>query len=605
MQDVTKRDGGDADPHRLDAPQSSRLRRIGDIVLRWREASILLACVLLAVYFQSTNSTFLSVSNIKNLIDFTATTAIIAAGEVMVLVCGELDLSVGMVYALVPFVMHFLIADGVPSGAAMVLALAAAGMIGLVNGAITTFLSVPAFVTTLGTMFLINGLTLTISGGFPVEPQAGAVFTAAFGGSPWARLAWALAIAIVLQFVLNRTRFGLHTIATGGNLVAAAEVGIKVTSIKISNFVLCSVLGGFAGVIELIPHRLDRSARGRIRDHVHGHRLGGDRRHASDRRLRNCHRRPRRRAGAGDPPGRLHAQRGERLHFRHDPRRRDPFDHGVQRPADHVAGTGRRMMATPVGPEVLRAEHVEKSFGKIVALRDVNLTLRRGEVLGLLGDNGAGKSTLMKIFTGYYRPSAGQLYFEGRPVQFRSVSHARSLGVEAVYQDLALVNELNVYRNMFLQREPVFGGPLGILDESQMRRRAIEMLERMRVRIPSVDVDVAKLSGGQRQAVAIARSVYQKAKVLLLDEPTAAMGAKELALILELIQRLKESGEVAMIIVAHNYAQIFDVCDRINLVEEGAITFDKPTSETSVQEMTDRVVREYRSAREVMRLRRP
>ena len=249
MQDVTKRDGVAADPHRLDAPQSSWLRRIGDIVLRWREASILLACVLLAVYFQSTNSTFLSVSNIKNLIDFTATTAIIAAGEVMVLVCGELDLSVGMVYALVPFVMHFLIADGIPSGAAMVLALAAAGMIGLVNGAITTFLSVPAFVTTLGTMFLINGLTLTISGGFPVEPQAGAMFTAAFGGSPWARLAWALAIAIVLQFVLNRTRFGLHTIATGGNLVAAAEVGIKVTSIKICNFVLCSVLGGFAGVI--------------------------------------------------------------------------------------------------------------------------------------------------------------------------------------------------------------------------------------------------------------------------------------------------------------------------------------------------------------------
>jgi simple sugar transport system permease protein len=249
MQDVTKRAGA-ADPHRHDTPRPSLLRRASGVVLRWPEASILLACVLLAIYFQSTNSTFLSLSNIKNLIDFTATTAIIAAGEVMVLVCGELDLSVGMVYALVPFVMHFLIADEVPAGAAMILALAAAGMIGLVNGAITTFLSVPAFVTTLGTMFLINGLTLTISGGFPVEPQAGAVFTAAFGGSPWARLGWALAIAIVLQLVLNRTRFGLHTIATGGNLVAASEVGIKVTSIKIRNFVLCSVLGGFAGVID-------------------------------------------------------------------------------------------------------------------------------------------------------------------------------------------------------------------------------------------------------------------------------------------------------------------------------------------------------------------
>jgi simple sugar transport system ATP-binding protein len=262
-------------------------------------------------------------------------------------------------------------------------------------------------------------------------------------------------------------------------------------------------------------------------------------------------------------------------------------------------------MMADIGPEVLRAEHVGKSFGRIAALRDINLTLRRGEVLGLLGDNGAGKSTLMKILTGYHQPSAGQLYFEGEPVHFRSVGHARSLGIEAVYQDLALVNQLNVHRNMFLQREPVFGGPLGILDERRMRAEAIEMLERMRVRIPSVDVDVAKLSGGQRQAVSIARSVYQKAKVLLLDEPTAAMGVKESALILELIQRLKEGGEVAMIIIAHNYAQIFDVCDRINLIEGGVIEFDKLTSETSVQELTDRVVSEYRSARADVRLERP
>jgi simple sugar transport system ATP-binding protein len=258
-------------------------------------------------------------------------------------------------------------------------------------------------------------------------------------------------------------------------------------------------------------------------------------------------------------------------------------------------------MMAHIGAEALRAEHVEKSFGRITALKDINLVLHSGEVLGLLGDNGAGKSTLIKIFTGFYQPSAGQLYFEGKPIQFRSVAHARSRGIEAVYQDLALVNQLNVYRNMFLQREPVRGGVLGILDEREMRRRAIEMLERMRVKVPSVDVDVAKLSGGQRQAVAIARSVYQKAKVLLLDEPTAAMGAKESALILDLIQRLKEGGDIAMIIIAHNYAQIFDVCDRINLVEGGAVAFDKRTSETSVQELTERVVREYRSARESAR----
>jgi simple sugar transport system permease protein len=249
MQDETKRAGA-ADPLGLAEPRLSRLRRTSDFVLRWREASILLACIVLAAYFQSTNSAFLSLSNIKNLIDFTATTAIIGAGEVMVLVCGEVDLSVGMVYALVPFIMHFAAAHGAPSGAAIVVALAAAGLIGLLNGGITTLLSVPAFVTTLGTMFLINGLTLTISGGFPIEPQAPAGFAATFGGNPWARLGWAVAIAIVLQFVLNRTRFGLHTIAAGGNLTAAAEVGIKVTSIKIRNFMLCSVLGGFAGIID-------------------------------------------------------------------------------------------------------------------------------------------------------------------------------------------------------------------------------------------------------------------------------------------------------------------------------------------------------------------
>ena len=222
----------------------------GFSLLRYRELSILIAGILLVIYFQVSSSAFLSSDNLQNLVQYTGTTAIIAAGEVFVLVCGELDLSVGMVYALTPFVMFFAASAGVPIWIAVVAGLCAAAVVGLLNGVITTLFRLPSFVTTLGMLFLINGFTLTISGGFPVQPQAGATFTAAFGGNPWAETGWTVILAVVLQFVLKKTRWGLHTIATGGNPIGAAEVGIKVRMIKTGNFILCSVLGGFAGIID-------------------------------------------------------------------------------------------------------------------------------------------------------------------------------------------------------------------------------------------------------------------------------------------------------------------------------------------------------------------
>jgi simple sugar transport system ATP-binding protein len=247
--------------------------------------------------------------------------------------------------------------------------------------------------------------------------------------------------------------------------------------------------------------------------------------------------------------------------------------------------------------EVLRTEHVSKSFGRVTALRDASIQLGKGEVLGLLGDNGAGKSTLMKILTGFHKPDSGKLYFQGKEIELRSVSHARALGIEPVYQDLALINELSVYRNMFLQREIMYGGVLRILNDGAMRERARDQLNQMGVNIPSVNVEISKLSGGQRQAIAVARSVYANAKVLLLDEPTAAMGVRESAIILNLIRRLKEKGEVSIIIVAHNYAHIFDVCDRVNLLQNGEITFDRRTRETSVEELMSLVLHELRRAK--------
>jgi simple sugar transport system ATP-binding protein len=249
----------------------------------------------------------------------------------------------------------------------------------------------------------------------------------------------------------------------------------------------------------------------------------------------------------------------------------------------------------PDADDVLRVEHISKQFGAVTALVDVNMHLRRGEVLGLIGDNGAGKSTLIKIICGFQPPTSGRSFLNGQEITLKSVDHARTLGIDVVYQDLALVNQLTVYHNMFLNREPV-RWPL--LRNKVMRKLAKEHLDDMGVRIPSVDAEVAKLSGGQRQAIAVARSVYSDAKILLLDEPLAAMGVKEGAIILDLVNRLKSEGNVAIIIIAHNYGQVLEVCDRVNLIQGGRITLDKLRSETSAQELTDLVVAEYRKALE-------
>jgi simple sugar transport system ATP-binding protein len=202
--------------------------------------------------------------------------------------------------------------------------------------------------------------------------------------------------------------------------------------------------------------------------------------------------------------------------------------------------------------DVLHVEHVAKRFGAVTALVDVNLRLARGEVLGLIGDNGAGKSTLLKILCGFQRPDSGRIMLDGQEVTLRSVDHARSLGIDAVYQDLALVNQLSVYHNMFLNRERV---RWPMLNNKAMRRLARQYLDEMGVNIPSVDVDVAALSGGQRQAIAVARSVFTEAKILLLDEPLAAMGAKEAALILDLVRDLKRRQDVSIIIIATTTAR--------------------------------------------------
>ena len=245
--------------------------------------------------------------------------------------------------------------------------------------------------------------------------------------------------------------------------------------------------------------------------------------------------------------------------------------------------------------DAIRATGIAKSFGPVKALRDINIHVQRGEILGLVGDNGAGKSTLIKILTGFTQPDNGQIFLNGQEVKLRSVGEARSFGIETVYQDLALVNELSVYHNMFLKRELV--NPFGLLNNRKMRVQAREYLAKIGItNIASVDTEISHLSGGQRQAIAIARAVSSNAKILLLDEPLAAMGAREGAMILRLLRNLKAEGDISIIMIAHNYAQVLEVCDRVNLLQHGEITFDKAVQPNLLEELNSMVMQEYRNS---------
>ncbi len=254
-------------------------------------------------------------------------------------------------------------------------------------------------------------------------------------------------------------------------------------------------------------------------------------------------------------------------------------------------------MAEPQTDLALRGDNIVKRFDAVTALDGVSLTLGQGEILGILGDNGAGKSTLVKILTGFYQQTEGKLYVHGEETLLRSVDHARSLGIECVYQDLALANSLSIYHNMFLNREIVRRGPLRLVDHKSMRERAAQLLDDIGVHVPSVDLPVERLSGGQRQAIAVARAVNSNARVLLLDEPLAAMGAREAALIIDLIMRLKENGRLSIIMIMHNYAQTLDIANRIMLMQRGRVTYQQRSANTSVTELMEIVRREYQAMR--------
>jgi simple sugar transport system ATP-binding protein len=256
---------------------------------------------------------------------------------------------------------------------------------------------------------------------------------------------------------------------------------------------------------------------------------------------------------------------------------------------------GSKAGSGPGSAPLLSLEGFSKSFGPVDALKDVAMEVRPGEVVGLVGDNGAGKSTLIKAIAGVQPADTGKATFDGNPVRLSTPQAATSLGIATVYQDLALCENLDIVANLFLGQERV-DTAARVLDETEMEQKTEELLASLGVTtIRSVRTEVERLSGGQRQAIAIARSLQSDSRVLLLDEPLAAMGVKEGAIILDLIHRLRERGDVSIIMILHNYVHVFQACDRVNLLRDGEIVLDKPTSESSVEELTEVVVREFRA----------
>lgn len=234
---------------------------------------------------------------------------------------------------------------------------------------------------------------------------------------------------------------------------------------------------------------------------------------------------------------------------------------------------------------LLEAKGISKYFGAITALRDVNFHVAPGEVLGVVGDNGAGKSTLMKILSGLFTPSEGELVFNGAPVKFSSPKDAQKLGIEMVYQDFALAGNMPIYENIYLGREPgTKFGPLTVVDHKRARQMATDHLDRLHIHVKSVEQNTEDLSGGQRQAVAIARATAFDAKLVIMDEPTAALAIKEVGKVLDLVRSLKEHG-VAVIIISHRMDDIFYCCDRVMALYQGTNFAESELGKTSRNEV--------------------
>ena len=549
----------------------------------------LIALLLACIFFTTQSDQFLDPANFSLIIQQVMVVGTLAIGQTLIILTAGIDLSCGTAMALGSIVMTKLAVDSnVPPLLAILLGVATCAAIGFVNGGLVVGLALPPFIVTLGTFSICLALTHiyskdeTISSLPSAMTKLGESFKIGDTAVTYGSLV-TLALFAFIWFVLTQTTWGRRVYALGDNPEATRLMGIPVRKQLLMVYVVAGIIYGIAALLLVARTGVGDPNAGHDRQPRRDHR-GGARRHEPVRRPRHDHRHPDR--GADHRRG---AQR-PRPHGRGvavpDPDHRHPgHRRRVRRPDREEA---RMSTTTETRTPILSARGIHKRYGNVTAIDGADFDLYPGEILAVIGDNGAGKSSLIKVLSGATIPDSGTVSLDGEEVSFKSPLEARRAGIETVYQDLAVAPALDIATNLFLGREKKRDGPLGsvfrMLDHKGMKEEADKQMKALQIGIRSMSQAVETLSGGQRQGVAVARAAAWARKLVIMDEPTAALGVKESGQVLELIKRVRDNG-LPVILISHNMPHVFEIADRIHIHRLGKRVAVVDPKETSMHDV--------------------
>ncbi|WP_238008855.1 ATP-binding cassette domain-containing protein [Dactylosporangium sp. AC04546] len=572
--------------------------------------------VALFVYFSTSAENFFQAGSIATMGLTMASVLIVVTGTMALLIGGTVDISIGTMYSLVAVIAGQIATATYSTPLTLLAGPLVGALLGLANGVMVRLLKISPLIVTIATMIAFGGLAKVVTGGLAVSdfpPSLMRLGRTAVVGQVSVQVVVALVIFAVGGFVLVRTRAGLRVYAMGGDSRAASAAGVAVGRTTVALFTLNGALVGVAATLTIARLGTVDPLTGQGFEFAvltaailggvafaggSGRPLGvmigvatigilqaglifiGLRDYwqevatgavlvaalAADQLLERTR----------DTGGLLAAVRRARGR---------PVPEAAGENGDDgaaAASLGRLSRKGPLGATVLAARGLRRDFGSVQALRGVDIEVRAGEVLCLLGDNGAGKSTLIKILSGADRADAGTVEFLGEPVTYSGTRQAREAGIRTVYQDLALVPTLSVVHNFVLGDEPTrrIAGVVPVRDEAGAARRTAAGLAELGIRVPDPYTTVRRLSGGQRQAVAIARAIVGGARLVILDEPTAALGVRQTRYVLEAVRRLADNG-TAVILITHDIKTVFAVADSVAVLRLGRVVHSGPIDDVA------------------------